>query len=386
METPRTRIETQAVHAGEPRPGIAGAVVTPIFQTAMYEYQGEQGYHNIRYIRLNNTPNHKALHDKLATLEGGETAIVAGSGMAAVSAALLSILSQGDHVIAQDCLYGGTYDLITKDLPALGVTHSFVDAARPETWKAALRPRSKLFYCESITNPLMRVPDLKAAPRFAKEHGLVSMIDNTFATPVNFRPIAVGFDLVMHSATKYLNGHSDLVAGALVGRGDLIDKALHKLNHFGGTLDPHACFLLSRGLKTLPLRVRFQNESALRVAKFFQQQPEVAAVSYPGLETSPDFKRARDLFSGFGGMLSFELRGGVPATEKLLGAVTIPIIAPSLGGPETLLTRPALTSHAGLSAEERRAMGINDGLVRMSIGLEATEDLIEDLKAALKSI
>ena len=219
---------------------------------------------------------------------------------------------------------------------------------------------------------------------FARQHGLVSIIDNTFATPVNFRPLELGYDLALHSCTKYLNGHSDLVAGAVVGGRELVEAIHHRQNHLGGALDPHACFLLHRGLKTLVLRVRHQNASALRIAAHLAERPEVARVHYPGLESDPYFERARDLFAGCGGVLSFELAGGGAAAERFAEAVDLPIQGPSLGGLETLVMRPAVVSHAGMSAEDRARVGITDGLVRMSVGLEATEDLIEDLGRALK--
>lgn len=383
MTRPDARLDTQTVHAGEPRPGIAGAVETPIFQTAMFEYQGEQGYDAVRYIRLNNTPNHLSLHGKLASLEGGEAALVAGSGMAAMTAAVLSTVSAGEHVLAQNRLYGGTFDFLTRDLPGLGIACDFIDAERPETWSRHLRPTTRAIIVESITNPLMQVGALASVPPFAREHGLTSIIDNTFATPVNFRPIALGYDLVHHSATKYLNGHSDIVAGALVGRHERIEKALHKLNRLGGTLDPHACFLLQRGMKTLALRVRRQNDNALRLATFLEGRPGVTRVNYPGLASNPGHERARALFKGFGGMLSFELAGGVEAAERVMGRLTIPIKAPSLGGVESLVIRPALTSHAGMTPEERQAMGISDGLIRVSVGIEDPDDLVEDFGRAL---
>jgi cystathionine beta-lyase/cystathionine gamma-synthase len=380
---PRSRLETQLIHAGEPSPRVAGAVAMPIFQSSTFTYGGETSYHDVRYIRLNNTPNHAALHAKLAAIEGGEAAIVAGSGMAAISTALLSLLSAGDHLLVQGDLYGGTHDLVTKDLPRLGIEHTPIDVDAPATWEAALRPRTRAVYVEAISNPLLRVGDLPAIAAFARARGLVSIIDSTFATPVNFRPLARGFHLVVHSCTKYLNGHTDLVAGAVIGSAPLIEGVKHKLDHLGGTLDPHACFLLQRGMKTLALRVRHQNQSALALARRLEANPAVARVNYPLLESSPYHARARELFTGAGGVLSFELQGGLAAAERLIERVELPIHAPSLGGVETLITRPATTSHAGLAPEERRRLGISDGLVRVSVGLEATEDLIADFERAL---
>jgi len=378
-------METKLIHAGEPHPRIEGAVSIPIFQSSTFEYTGQAGYHDLRYIRLNNTPNHTAVHGKLAALENGEGAVVTASGMAAISAVLLTFLSSGDHFLAQDCLYGGTHDLITRDLPALGISHGIIDGRDAAHWKEALRPETRLLYVETVTNPLLQVGDLEAAAAFARENGILSVIDNTFASPVNFRPLERGFDLSIHSCTKYLNGHSDIVAGAVIGKKDLIERITHKLNHLGGSLDPHACFLLHRGLKTLAVRLRHQNESAVQIAQFLEGHPGVRIVHYPGLRTHPDHDRARHLLDGFGGMLSFELEGDVARADAFLQHTTLPVSAPSLGGIETLITRPTTTSHAGVSPEDLRAMGIADTLIRLSVGLEHPDDLIEDFDRALSA-
>jgi len=377
-------IETKAIHAGEPRPRIAGAVVMPVFQSATYQYAGEKSYDDVRYIRLNNTPNHLALAEKLAALENAEDAVVTASGMAAISTSLLTFLGKGDHLLAQDCLYGGTHDFVTRDIKELGISYDFIDGNKPESWKRNLKPTTKVIYVETISNPLMQVPDLEAVVSFAKSHGLVSMIDNTFASPVNFRPLEMGFALSLHSATKYLNGHSDIVAGAVIAKSNLIEKVTHKLNHLGGSLDPHAAFLLHRGIKTLALRVKQHNESAVQIAHFLEKHPAVAKVNYPGLESHPNHERAKRLFDGFGGMMSFELHDGVEGAESFMRAARLPAVAPSLGGVETLVTRPSLTSHSGLSPEDRRRLGISDGLIRLSVGIEATQDLIEDFEQALE--
>ena len=388
------RLDTKVVHAGEPEPRILGAVSMPIFQSAMFEYTGETDYHDLRYIRLNNTPNHQVLHAKLAALENAEAALVTSSGMSAISAALLAVLSSGDHLLAQDCLYGGTHGLLTRDFAAFGLTYDFFDGNDPGSWKSKLRPNTKAVYVETISNPLMQVPDLAAVARFAREHGLVSLIDNTFASPVNFRPPEWGFDLSLHSATKYLNGHSDIVAGAVIGSAHWVERVKRKLDHLGGSLDPHACFLLHRGLKTLALRVRQQNESALRIARFLAAHPQVAQVNYPGLESHPAHARSCELFvapggptgsGGFGGMLSFEPAGGAEAAQRFLQSAELPLLAPSLGGVETLLTRPVTTSHSSMSLEDRRRVGITDGLIRVSVGIEAAEDLIEDFEQAFQA-
>jgi cystathionine beta-lyase/cystathionine gamma-synthase len=379
---PIRALETKLIHAGEPSPRIEGAVSMPIFQSATFAYRGETNYHALRYIRLNNTPNHIVLHQKLAAIENAEAALVAASGMAAISTTLLTLLRAGDHLLAQDCLYGGTYDLLTTELPRLGISIDFIDGADPQGWRRLMRPNTRAIYVETISNPLLQVADLREVVKFAREHGLVSIIDNTFASPVNFRPAESGFDLSLHSGTKYLNGHSDIVAGAVIGRADLIETINRGLGHLGGSLDPHACFLLHRGMKTLAVRMRHQNESALRLARFLEQHPGVAAVHYPGLERHPHHLRACELFDGFGGMLSFELKGGVEAADAFLGRITLAISAPSLGGVESLITRPATTSHAGMTREQRQAAGISDGLIRFSVGLEAAEDLIDDFARA----
>ena len=382
MRVPK-KLETKAVHSGEPH--INGAVTMPIFQSAMFETFGESNYHNVRYIRLNNTPNHLALQEKLSALENAEAALVTSSGMSAITAALLMLLSTGDHLLIQEELYGGTHDFLTKDFPSFGLTYDFINSNDPNSWESKLKPRTKAVYVETFANPLMIVPDLKSVVQFARAHKLVTLIDNTFASPVNFRPAEHGFDLSLHSCTKYLNGHSDLVAGAVIGRADLVEKVKMKLDHLGGTLDPHAAYLLQRGIKTLHLRVQYQNQSALKIAKFLQSHAAVSKVNYPGLETHPQFQRARELFDGCSGMLSFELKDGLPAAENLMKNVTLPLIAPSLGGVETLMTRPASTSHAGLSPQDRKKMGISDGLIRVSVGIESTEEIIEDLNRALNS-
>jgi cystathionine beta-lyase/cystathionine gamma-synthase len=358
----------------------------PVFQSATFEYSGQSRYDDLKYIRLNNTPNHRVLHAKLADIEGGEAAVVTGSGMAAITAALIAFLKAGDHLLAQSCLYGGTHSFVTQDLPAMGVAVDFVDGNDPESWERRLRPETRVIYVETMTNPLLEVPDLLEVARFAKRRGLVSMIDNTFASPVNFRPLDHGFDLSLHSGTKYLNGHSDIVAGCVIGGREAVSRVVHRLNHLGGTLDPHACFLLHRGMKTLALRVRQQNENALRLARFLEGHPAVERVHYPGLERHPQHARARELFAGCGGVLSFEARGGVREADALISRLTLPISAPSLGGVESLITRPATTSHSGVPPEERRAIGIADRLIRVAVGIEAPEDLCADFDQAMKGM
>ena len=383
MSKKYTQIDTKLIHSGEPTPRILGAISMPIFQTSMYEYRSGADYHDIKYIRMNNTPNHIALHTKLACLENAESALVTASGMAAISTTLLAILSAGDHLLVQNCLYGGTLDFITKDFPSFGITYDFIDGNDPESWEKKLKPKTRAIYVETITNPLLQVIDLEEIVSFSKQHKLISIIDNTFASPINFRPSELGFDLSLHSCTKYLNGHSDIVGGAVIGSSEMITQITHKLNHLGGSMDPHACFLLQRGLKTLGLRVRQQNENANKIAHFLDKHQAVIKVNYPGLPENPSYRRASDLFEGFGGMISFELQGGIDSVNNFFDKVELAIIAPSLGGIETLVTRPAATSHAGMSYKERQQAGISDTLIRISTGIEAVEEIIADFEQAL---
>jgi cystathionine beta-lyase/cystathionine gamma-synthase len=377
------KLETRLIHAGDPHPRFAGAVTVPIFQSATFEYAGQSNYQDLKYIRLSNTPNHVALGKLLAALEDAEAALVTGSGMAAISTALLTVLKSGDHLLAQECLYGGTHTFITGDLPGFGIAFDFINAADPDDWRRKLRPNTRAIYVETMSNPLLQIPDHRKVVEFARAHGLVSLIDNTLASPINFRPPAWGYDLSLHSCTKYLNGHSDIVAGAIIGAAAWIERINHKLIHLGGCLDPHACFLLDRGIKTLALRMRQHNRSAQRIAEFLERDARVTRVMYPGLSGHPDHQLARELLDGCGGLLSFELAGGASAAQRFIERLRIPISAPSLGGVETLITRPATTSHSGMSPQERAHLGITEGLVRLAVGIEAAEDLIDDLSQAL---
>ncbi|HEX6074569.1 MAG TPA: PLP-dependent transferase [Micromonosporaceae bacterium] len=386
MRTVGSRIETLAVHGGERRPGPDGSVVFPIYQGTVYSVEPGSNYDDIRYHRLSSTPSQVYLHDKLAALEGAEAAVATASGMAAVSAVLLSTMRAGDHLIASHVLYGGTHGLLTQYAERLGWSYTFVDQTDPDSWESARTPDTRVFLVEAISNPLMRVARLPEVVSFAQRHELVSVVDGTFASPVNLRPLELGFDLVFHSATKYLNGHSDLVAGCVMGSGPRITGVRRTVTHFGGSLDPHAGFLLARGLKTLAVRVRAQNANALAVARMLEAHPKVTQVNYPGLESHPDHGYAAGLLSGFGGMLSFRLTGGVAAADALLDAVQLPAAAPSLGGVESLITRPTLTSHAGMSREDRERAGVTADLVRLSCGIEHTDDLLADLSQALDKV
>jgi cystathionine beta-lyase/cystathionine gamma-synthase len=341
------------------------------------------GYDDAPYLRLNNMPNQAQLGRKLADLEGGEAGLVTASGMAAITASLLTVLGRGGHLLAQESLYGGTHTFVAHDFPDLGLSHTFIDATRPDGWARALRPETRAVYVEAMTNPRLEIADLEGVARFARDHRLATVIDSTFATPVNFKPIELGFDLVIHSATKYLNGHSDVVAGCVIGRADLVEQVRRRLNHLGGSADPHACFLLQRGVKTLPLRVAAQNRGALEVAAWLEKHPRVARVHYPGLASHPQHERAQRLFRGCGGVLSLELEGDARAADAFIGRLRLLVHTVSLGGVETLVTRPAASSHASLSAEEREKAGIPDRLIRISVGIESPADLIADLEQAL---
>lgn len=372
-------LDTQLIHDGEPNPRIDGAVVTPIFQSATFTHAGP--HERVRYARYNNTPNHDVLHRKIAALEGTDAALVTGSGMASISSVLLGLLDAGDHIVAQPGLYGGTLGMLSDVLPRFQIEHTFLPDA-PDAWTEALRPESRLLYAESIANPRMDVPDLEAMVAFAEAHDLITVIDNTFASPVNLRPAALGFDVTLHSATKYLAGHSDLIAGTVAGPNALMDDVKATAKMLGGTLDPHACFLLQRSLKTLAVRVRQQNANAQAVAEALAAHDAIAAVRYPGLPQHPHHERAARLFDGFGGMLSFDLAPGA-SPDAFFDALTLPVLAPSLGGVESLVSRPLHTSHQHVAPDVRDALGITERFIRLSVGLEGTADLVADVEAAL---
>jgi len=374
------RLATDLVHAGAPR--LEGAVITPVFQSANYLQEEDAAtYSAVRYMRLSNSPQHLALAKKLATIERSEDALPCASGMAAISTALLSVLESGDRVLVQQNTYGGTTTLLA-DLRRFGIEVVEIDAARPDTWADACAPQTRAIYVEAISNPLMEVPELDAVVTFARDRGLVSFIDATFQSPFGFQPIPFGFDLVLHSATKVMNGHSDLIAGVVAGSADRVAKVRELQNHLGGHLDAHGCFLLDRGLKTLALRVARMTDNAARVASFLAEHPRVRRVRYPGLASDPHHARAARFFRHPGWMLSFEVDGEQTA-ERLLARVAIVLHAASLGSTETLLVRPSRTSHLGLSPAERARLGIDDRLVRMSVGIEDPDDLIDDLMQAL---
>ena len=371
---------TLAVHAGAPAHRPGEPVVAPLVSSATF-YNEVEPEGEVQYGRYGNTEGHRRMGVRLAALEGAESAMVVGSGMAAISLAILTFAGSGDHVVAADTLYGGTRTLLTRELPRLGIETTFVDAHGP--WRSALRQNTRLLYAEVPVNPTLRVPDLRPIGRLAQERGIPLVVDATFATPINFRPIEAGADVVIHSGTKYMGGHSDLVAGVMAGPKAMMAEARERLKSFGPSLDPHALWLLERGLKTLAVRVRAQNQTALSLARWLEAQPGVEAVHYPGLESHPDHAVAAELFDGFGGMLGFVVRGGDDAARAVMERLELVSVAPSLGSVESLASMPRYTSHAAMSAEERRAAGIADGFIRLSVGVEDEADLRADLEAAL---
>lgn len=356
----------------------------PIFQCAVFEHLAhESGYGDVRYPRLSNLPNHELLEGRLASLEAGERALISASGMAAISTALLATVPEGAHLLIDAGLYGGTHSFVTHDFRRMGRSFDFIDGRQPESWQALLRPETRAVYVESMTNPLLHIADHASLVAFARRHGLISLIDNTFATPVNFRPLEFGYDIALHSCTKYLNGHSDVLAGAAVGPAAPLERMRELQRHLGASLDAHSCFLLERGIRTLVLRVERQNANALQLAERLQRLAGVERVHYPGLESHPQHARAKQLFRGFGGMLSFEPTGGAPAAARLLERLELVVPGASLGGVESLATRPVTTSHAGLDDAELERLGIGRGLVRISVGIEDPRDIGDDLEVAL---
>ncbi|MGH9901748.1 MAG: trans-sulfuration enzyme family protein, partial [Pyrinomonadaceae bacterium] len=334
------------------------------------------------YTRYGN-PTHRQVEATVAALEGGEAALVTGSGMGAIFLSALTLLESGDHVVAQTDLYAGARALLRDVVPRWGVATTFVDQTNVDDFAAALRPDTKLIYLESPSNPLMRLTDLRAVVDLAKSSGATTVIDNTFATPVNQRPLELGIDVVIHSATKYLGGHHDLTAGVLVSSEEFVGRAWKLSLVAGATLSPFDAWLLLRGLRTIGVRVERHNRNAAALAQFLETHPEVERVNYPGLESHPQHALARRQMSGFTGMLSVDLRGGFERAERFIAALKLAKFAGSLGGVETLVTQPAAMWGHQLTPEQRRAAGISDGLVRVSVGLEDERDLLRDFGSAL---
>lgn len=374
---------TLCVHAGEVVDRNVGGVTTPIHTASSYLYTDERG---VCYPRYTNIPTQRAVCEKIAALEGAEAGLVFGSGMGAITSVFLALLSAGDHVLVHKDLYGGTHKLVTGELPRLGVEVGFVDGYETEDFERAMRPNTKMVYFESPTNPLLSIVDAAAVAEVARKHGAASVIDNTFATPINQTPHALGVDVVLHSGTKYLNGHSDLNCGAVTGTREMV-RRIDDMNHtVGATLNVYDAFLMERGMKTLGLRVAKHNENAMALAGFLEAHPKVGAVHYPGLASHPGHKVAARQMRGFGGMLSFEPDCGVAEARKIVDSLELFMHAVSLGGVESLVCLPALTSHAMMPRHERLAAGITDTLIRVSTGIEDADDLIADLKQALARI
>jgi cystathionine beta-lyase/cystathionine gamma-synthase len=371
---------TRAVHAGAVRAEAGAPVVTPIHQTATF-FTDAVPAGEVQYTRYGNNPNHVALAAKLSALEGAQDAVVLASGNAACALSLLSCAGAGGHIAAQRELYGGTLRILTRELPRLGVDVTFLPNA--EGWAAAVREETRALLMEVPVNPTLRVPDIHEAARVARAAGIPLIVDATFASPVNFRPLEHGADLVFHSATKYLGGHSDLTAGVVCGSAERVAQVRELLKSFGPVLDPHAVWLLERGVKTLAVRIARHNENGMAVARWLERHPAVAQVFYPGLPSHPDHERARTLFSGFGGVVALTVHGGDDAALHVVQRLRVMCVAPSLGGVETLVSMPRFTSHAALSVAERHAIGIGDGFVRLALGIEDSADLIADLEQAL---
>ena len=381
---------TKAVHAGTMDDEVSGAVGTPIYQTTTFilgaeQYRSvEEGYARDRFIytRYGN-PNQWALQTKLAALEGAEAALVFSSGMAAITATVLALVDKGAHIVSSNELYGGTYNLFNQELPTFNMSVSYVDPRDYDAIEAAIKPNTQILYFEALTNPLLKLVDVKRLAEIAKRRQLRLIIDGTFLTPISCRIVEMGADVVIHSASKYLNGHSDVIAGAVMGSRKLVDMIWPRLLTYGGCLDPHACFLFERGLKTLAIRMAAHQQSALKLAQYLATHPLINFVYYPLLDSHPDYQLAKKVLNNGGGMIALEVQGGDSAALKLLDQLQIPKQATSLGGVESLISLPYNTSHAGFTSKQRTQMGINPGCIRLSVGIEDAQDLIADFKQAL---
>ncbi|WP_299606160.1 PLP-dependent aspartate aminotransferase family protein [uncultured Tateyamaria sp.] len=386
-------MSTKAVHAGTHDDPRTGAVGTPIYQTSTFilheETYGsiEEGFGRDRFIytRYGN-PSQWAVQEKLATLEGAESAIVFSSGMAAITAAVMALVDKGAHVVAASDLYGGTYNLFNQEFPSLGMSATLVDSYDLEAIEAAIQPNTQILYFEVITNPVLKVVDIPALVDIAKRHNLRLIVDSTFAPPPVMKPLELGVDLVVHSASKYLNGHSDLIAGVVCGSRKLVDMVWPRLLNYGGSLDPHACFLLERGLKTLDIRMKAHEASATALATFLETHPAVENVLYPMLPSHPDHARVKELMKMGTGSVTFFVKGGDQAALALLDHLKLPKQATSLGGIESLISLPFNSSQATMTARQRAEIGIHPGCVRLSVGIEDADDLIADFDQALNAI
>ncbi|HEY2066326.1 MAG TPA: PLP-dependent aspartate aminotransferase family protein [Gemmatimonadaceae bacterium] len=376
-------LPTLAVHAGEGTHEAGAPVVTPLVQSASYvqEVGTDSG---LLYPRYGNAPNAELVQRRLAALEKAEAGLLLASGMGATACALLALLRPGDHLLASKWIYGGTRALFTEEFTTLGIQVTLVDPMEPRGWRKRLRKETRAIFVESPVNPTCRVLDLKTISYLTEEAGIALVVDSTFASPVNLRPLEHGADVVIHSTTKYLNGHHDILGGAVLGTSSYVEEVRQKMMVWGQAPDPFACWLLERGLKTLDVRVKRQNENAMQIARWCAQRKEVRVVHYPGLESHPDHEVARDQLDGFGGMLAIELTGGGRAADRFVRKLRLIRHAPSLGGVDSLVSEPRFTSHAHIGQDERTRLGIPDGFLRLSIGIEGADDLIADIEQALR--
>jgi cystathionine beta-lyase len=368
---------THSVHAGSLGDPQFKGTTTPIYVSSAYDYDDLP---EVQYPRYFNTPNQRAAAVKIAALENAEDGLIFSSGMAAILTSLLTFLKKGDHVILQNDLYGGTFNAMVTELPRFGIEYTLVDGANPENFEKVIRKETKVIYIETPSNPTLKITDIKAVAGIARKNGLLTIIDNTFASPVNQNPIDLGIDVVTHSGTKYIGGHSDLCCGAAVGSKEHVKQIWGSAYHFGGSLDAHSCYLVERSLKTIVLRVRQQNQNALTLANYLATNSKINKVYYPGLATHLNHAVAKaQMPGGFGGMLAFEVKGGADEFMKKLKLIKRAI---SLGGVESTMASPVKTSHAKMSAEERAIIGVTDNLIRFSVGIEEASDLIADIEQA----
>jgi cystathionine beta-lyase/cystathionine gamma-synthase len=381
--TRKLGLSTTAIHGGAPQANPGSPVTAPLVQSVNY-VQETGTSEGLQYTRYGNTPNAERVQRRLAMLEGSEAALVLSSGMGATSCAMLALLRSGDHLITSSWIYGGTRKLFTEDLPGMGIEVTFVNPLEPRAWRKGLRKTTRVLFLESPVNPTCRVLELNSLQSLAHSEGIALVVDSTFASPVNFRPIEHGVDVVIHSATKYLNGHHDILAGVVCGNEPFIDEVRRKMMVWGQAPDPFACWLLERGLKTIDVRVKRQNENAMRVAEWCSTRPEIAKVHYPGLPSHPDHQIAKSILDGFGGMLAIELKGGGPAALRFVQSLKVFTYAASLGGVDSLVIEPRYSSHEHMTPAERARIGIPDGFLRVSIGIENVEDLIADIEQALQ--
>jgi cystathionine gamma-synthase len=382
--------ETKAVRGASDLDKKNGPMATPIYQTSTFEVADNDEQLRVTptdhfYTRYGN-PTNTVAERTIAQLEGVEAALTFASGMGAITTTIMALLKSGDHIVAQRDIYGGATKFFTQWLPKMGIETTLVDTTEYDQHARAIRPNTKLLYVESPTNPAVRVVDLKKIASLARQHNLLSMIDATFGTPINQRPSEFGIDLIMHSGTKYLAGHSDLICGVVVGSSALIEKVHSTRTTLGNCMDPHASWMLIRGLKTLAVRVARQNDNALRVAEFLSQHDKVRRVHYPFLKNHPQHAIAREQMSGGGGMVSFEVEGTGDDARRLTESLRLFTLAPSLGGVESLVSIPVLTSHAMISASERKKMGVTEQMIRLSVGIENADDLIADLEHAIEAV